>query len=603
MALHSYSAEACGGFFCGQQPVDQTAERILFEVGEDSVTMTTQISFSGEAADFAWVIPLGAVPDANSLAVFSQSALSALDVNSGPQFIPPNDPECEFPILLATAVTDAGLAESGDAESVEVLIRTEVGEYDVAVIESDDPQALVEWLRREKYRITDAMVPYIKLYTDEGLKFMALKLLDTADVNNLKPFRFTLPGTSPNIPLRMTALAAEPEMSVIAFVLSDQRYEAKNWPNLEIADDQIRYNPYAYSFPISTNWAKLVAESVDDAGGQGWVTEFAGVSAPYAEQVRAQVEGGNFRSQEDELGARDLLAALERHPYLTRLYTRLSAEEMTSDPLFGRSAQGDVGRTHQLERFVNDLDQCSEDFRISVNPCDYNTCGAAGLCRPMGGDTNGAGAVAACACIPGATARPTLAVDGGPAVICQDGRLSFMNPGDRDGDEQAVLADPCANFSCGDDGQCIAMNMRPTCVCDQGFVAMGQLDDNGERQTRCVQPDEPIPAAFYQKRLAALPENLPGGRVIEVAEPVMIDSQQGDINSVGTFPMPRMTEATVLASGTEGDNGALSPSSGGLCSLNETPKGSARGALGFSLLALFGLVGLRRRAARHTRRG
>jgi hypothetical protein len=29
-------AQACGGFFCGRQPVDQTAERILFAVGESS---------------------------------------------------------------------------------------------------------------------------------------------------------------------------------------------------------------------------------------------------------------------------------------------------------------------------------------------------------------------------------------------------------------------------------------------------------------------------------------------------------------------------------------------------------------------------------------
>lgn len=63
-------AAACGGFFCGRQPVDQTAERILFEVGPDSVTMTTQISFNGAADDFAWILPLGEVPIADSLAVW-----------------------------------------------------------------------------------------------------------------------------------------------------------------------------------------------------------------------------------------------------------------------------------------------------------------------------------------------------------------------------------------------------------------------------------------------------------------------------------------------------------------------------------------------------
>jgi hypothetical protein len=32
-------AHACGGFFCSAVPVDQTAERIVFRVREDSTTM------------------------------------------------------------------------------------------------------------------------------------------------------------------------------------------------------------------------------------------------------------------------------------------------------------------------------------------------------------------------------------------------------------------------------------------------------------------------------------------------------------------------------------------------------------------------------------
>lgn len=88
ITLPTADARACGGFFCGQQPVDQTAERILFEVGDGSVTMTTQISFNGKAEDFAWILPLSAVPDPDSLAEFPQQALDALDANSGPVFLP-----------------------------------------------------------------------------------------------------------------------------------------------------------------------------------------------------------------------------------------------------------------------------------------------------------------------------------------------------------------------------------------------------------------------------------------------------------------------------------------------------------------------------------
>src|SRR5690606_18711409 len=209
-----------------------------------------------------------------------------------------------------------------------------------AVIESTDPDALIDWLRQEGYRVTPPMEPYIELYTNEGMKFLALKLLEAADVNDISPFRFSLPGTTPSIPLRMTSLAAEPEMSIVVFVLGDQRYEGKNWENITIDDGSIRFDPN--TFPTRTNYASLVAQGVDDAGGQGWVTEFAGLTAGFASQVQSQIDNGFFNTPEDAEAALALLDVLQANPYITRLYTRVSAEEMTLDPILGRSDGEDV---------------------------------------------------------------------------------------------------------------------------------------------------------------------------------------------------------------------------------------------------------------------
>ena len=503
---HSPAARACGGFFCGRQPVDQTAERILFEVGEDSVTMTTQISFNGDAADFAWVLPLNTVPDPESLAVFPQRALTALDANTGPVFYEP----C---YLLEAAADGATGGNRSDDDSVTVHIRAEVGDYQVAVIESTDPDALVEWLRNEGYRVTEPMEPYIRLYTEEGMKFLALKLLETADVNDIKPFRFTLPGNSPSIPLRMTSLAAEPEMSIVVFLLGDSRYEAKNWENVSIDDTELRFVPYTW--PLQTNWAALVAKGVDEAGGQGWVTEFAGSTESYVTQLEAQIEAGNFNSEEDEEAAHALLEVMRPYPYLTRLYSRLSAEEMTSDPIFGRSGEGDVSQVHELQKMVDGIDQCT--LNAAASPCDFVTCGAGGTCRTALVD-DGTGSemtVTGCACVPGATARTTFAPDGSATVICQDQRMSFLNPGDQDAGMD-TLPDPCAGFDCGAHGSCLAVNMTPTCVCDRGTIAVGSFTAEGQRSTTCVEPEESIDASFYDQRLPNLPSDLPGGRPVSM---------------------------------------------------------------------------------------
>ncbi|MDC0681252.1 DUF2330 domain-containing protein [Sorangium atrum] len=517
-------AEACGGFFCGRQPVDQTAERILFATNQDgSVTMVTQIQYAGAAPDFAWVVPLAEVPAVDSLAVFPQLALTALDTATGPQFQWPNDPNCypAFPEATAGGGSTSGGTDDGD---VAVHIREEVGPYDVAVVESTDPTALIDWLRDNNFRVNDAMAPYIGIYTSEGMKFLALRLKPDAEVTDIQPFRFTLPSGSPSIPIRLTAIAAEPEMGITVMILGDRRYGPANWTDVEIDDDQIVWS--ANQWPVQTNWTALVARSVDEAGGRGFVTEMSGPTIGIADQVR-----NTMSSDEQQVAARDaLLPLLEGNTTITRLYTRLSPEEMTVDPIFRRTDGPVVSNTHLLPRYVDDRDLCvgapGAEAAGAASPCDFAACGAGGLCRVVEG-ADGAQPVAACACVPGTTARTTFDPSGRPTVTCQDLRMSFLNPGDRALPDAPPLADPCATFDCGANGECVPMNMTPTCRCSTGYVAVGAIAADGSRATTCVLPDEPVPASFYDRRVPQLPDSLPGGRPVDVPPPAVVAASGG----------------------------------------------------------------------------
>src|SRR5688572_28265066 len=57
---------ACGGTFCDtgptSMPVDQSGENILFVMDGVSVEAHIQIQYKGDAARFAWVLPVPAVP-------------------------------------------------------------------------------------------------------------------------------------------------------------------------------------------------------------------------------------------------------------------------------------------------------------------------------------------------------------------------------------------------------------------------------------------------------------------------------------------------------------------------------------------------------------
>ncbi len=76
---------------------------------------------------------------------------------------------------------------------------------------------------------------------------------------------------------------------------------------------------------------------------------------------------------------------LESYDYLTRMYTTISPEEMTSDPMFTFNENlGDVSRTLD---FSDRDDLCEE----TPSPCDFVHCGSNASCY----EVNGA---AACEC-------------------------------------------------------------------------------------------------------------------------------------------------------------------------------------------------------------
>ena len=351
------------------------------------------------------------------------------------------------------------------------------------------------------------MEPYIAEYAAAGMKFLALRLTNDSKVSDITPFRMTLPGTSPTIPLKMTALAAEPEMGIVVFILGDQRYEGANWPNLEI-------DPADLVYDWSTgrhNWVTEVARVVDVAGGQGWVTDTASSTVDYIQRL----ENTTPADDEQAEAVTALLDLMRPHAYISRLYTRVSAEEMTSDPIFRRSAGADVQRWREIPYDPNG-DSCGWGTEDAASPCDFTACGAGGTCGEV---TQADGTVVAgCACVPGATARTTIGPDGQATVACQDQRMSFLNPGDVEVPGATPLPDPCVGFDCGA-GTCVPMNMTPTCVCDMGLVATGTIDfETGARTTVCVAPDEPIETAFYRQRLPERPLSLPGGREADAIE-------------------------------------------------------------------------------------
>ncbi len=503
------AASACGGFFCSSAPVDQQAERILF-VQEDSQTWSAyvEIQYQGEADQFAWVVP---VPEVPVLDTWYGQAFSALDQATEPNY----QPDWRCAPIDAFGEGDGAPGAGGDPnardeDDVQVLAQEQVGPFDTVTLQSDDPRALIDWLRTNDYRIVPEMEPFIALYTAEGMKFTAMRLTEGETVEAIKPIKMTYRSQNPVVPLRLTSVAAMPEMGVKVWILSNQKFGPLNVPDIEIPLDEVVFDYNRWQ----TNYLPLVARKVDQAGGHGFVTEYAQPT----DEVQAMIANSRVpdRFGPEAVMARDDLARLlASQPYLTRLYTRVSPEEMDLDPLFHRVMGEDVSNQHQLEGpEVCDPNVPGGEALDLATACDFAACGAAGACAEL---VDARFAQTACACAPGAVARmvPDPLRPGDMQVSCVDARLNFTAPSISapiGGSALVQLPDPCVADACGDHGECVSLNGAPTCRCEQGFVATAQRQDDGQFTVECVAPATPVPVAFYQQALRE--PNLPyPGRV------------------------------------------------------------------------------------------
>ena len=390
--LSAPAAWACGGLFCNAtQPVNQAAERILFAVDEAAgeIHMHVRITYQGPPTEFGWLLPM---PPGVDTALSSEALFQALDAQHAPRFNLRTEFECAQAIA---ADAGAGFEEDPAGGGVAVLSREPIGPYDRAILEVDDVASLRAWLDENAFQIPEGTDSKLEPYVAAGAVFVALKLLPDSDAGDIVPLRLSFPGNRAAIPIVPTSVAADPDMGIIVHVLGDARAVPVNYRHVHI-------NEAAIDWPNGgDNYADVVSQAVDEAGGRAFVTDFAGpIDSLIVQTLRpltdAQAQAFEDLGQLGDLEAIDfgllrdpdvqriLISSIEpapgltveaylqcpscneqfaehpidgaaiaarideevaaprvhlaelfaAHPYLTRLYTTLSPDEMTRDPVF-----------------------------------------------------------------------------------------------------------------------------------------------------------------------------------------------------------------------------------------------------------------------------
>jgi len=265
-------------------PVPQTGESILFVMGEGiEAHIQIQYDADAQAEEFAWVVPVMAQPE---LSVGSQSLFDALASNTAPTYGTANwfepcgvgtggwepDP-CDDDGGAAGGVKlDAGGGPPSEPGEPEVVDHQLVGAFEMFVLDGGTSEGVMTWLGDNGFAQDAAAEPILGEYLADGFMFVAFKLAPSAEATEIHPVVLRYEGDEPCVPLRLTAIAAVDDMVVRTYFLADERVAPTNYKHVDL-------NPLKLDYVgLGANYGEAVSMAVDEAGGQAWVTEFAGSS-------------------------------------------------------------------------------------------------------------------------------------------------------------------------------------------------------------------------------------------------------------------------------------------------------------------------------------
>lgn len=262
-------ARACGGCFLPPTEVTVVSgHRMVFSVSPTRTILWDQFSYSGNPSEFAWVLPVHAASVKLELA--HDEFIAALDAYSTPTIVGPSPSNGGGG--FGCGGSNASLAADAGVGGVEVISQEVVGPYEVATLRSTDSQALETWLAGHGYTIPQSVQPTVSAYVNDGFDFIALRLLPGKGVAAMQPVRVVSDGADPTLPLRMVAAGVGTDVSIVLYVISEGRYEAANFDNVEVDLTKLEWNKAT----AKSNFDDLTKQALTQGDGRNWVLDFAG---------------------------------------------------------------------------------------------------------------------------------------------------------------------------------------------------------------------------------------------------------------------------------------------------------------------------------------
>ncbi len=323
LLLSAQPASACGGFFCNQdQPVLQNAERIVFAIDEEEevVESHVQIFYEGPSEEFAWIVPVPAVPE---LWVSSDALFDTVARNTAPSF----DLEWEDEGVCKERSSrnggdEAAVFDSVQASSVSTDHRQRGHQRHRhpaggGLRDGDITGQLVGGAPRVFCSPTATTYPPTSTRCCSRTSSPMPTSWPCAwprdkDSGDLTPLGMRYPGTEAMVPIQLTSVSATPNMRLEAYVFANERVVPSSYLHVQINDAAMDW------WSAGSNYAGVITEAANEAGGHAFATDFAGTPANMKGQlfIEGNLDLDSLRQSADARGLdlRHPAAGLRCHP-------------------------------------------------------------------------------------------------------------------------------------------------------------------------------------------------------------------------------------------------------------------------------------------------
>jgi len=186
---------------------------------------------------------------------------------------PAGNGACEIDDIFFANLGSADTA-TVQAESVTVEQELSVGPFKIQIVSSDNANEMADWLDENGYDLSDRGMSLLEPYVNDGMKFVAVKLRDRQTTGSIQPLIMQYQSDKPTVPIKLTAVAALEDMGVVVWLVSDARGVPDNY--LHVVPNYTQLNWYTGPNNAYGSYQALITNAMNEAGGQGFATDFAG---------------------------------------------------------------------------------------------------------------------------------------------------------------------------------------------------------------------------------------------------------------------------------------------------------------------------------------